>query len=69
VPQGSKPDDLRAEARKQFTYFKYGTSSPGGTILEQLSENFWSAWDWATKQFEKAIEGAEKRVQGLRQEL
>jgi hypothetical protein len=36
VPQGTKEEELRAMARKQSTYFRYGTSSPGGTILAKL---------------------------------
>ncbi|KIX03084.1 uncharacterized protein Z518_06634 [Rhinocladiella mackenziei CBS 650.93] len=40
--QGSTTDQLRAEARKQATYFRYGTSSPPGTILEQIK----NGWQW-----------------------
>lgn len=36
VPQGTKEEELRAMARKQATYFRYGTSSPGGTFLAKL---------------------------------
>lgn len=35
--QGSTTNELRAEAKKQYNYFKYGTSSPSGTIFAQLS--------------------------------
>jgi Putative nuclear envelope organisation protein len=34
--QGSSINDLRAMAKKQMTYFRYGTATPQGTIFEQL---------------------------------
>uniref|UniRef100_A0A0D6QU78 SAP domain-containing protein n=1 Tax=Araucaria cunninghamii TaxID=56994 RepID=A0A0D6QU78_ARACU len=34
--QGSNINELRAMARKQATYFRYGTSSPSETIFERL---------------------------------
>ena len=34
--QGSNTNELRAMAKKQYNYFKYGTSSPSGTIFEQI---------------------------------
>jgi hypothetical protein len=34
--QGSTLNELRAMARKQATYFRYGTSTPSGTILERI---------------------------------
>ncbi|OAL36317.1 hypothetical protein AYO20_04475 [Fonsecaea nubica] len=34
--QGSTTNELRAEAKKQYNYFKYGTSSPSGTIFERI---------------------------------
>jgi hypothetical protein len=34
--QGSTTNELRAQAKKQYNYFKYGTSSPSGTIFEQI---------------------------------
>ena len=33
VPQGTKTEELKAMARRQATYFRYGTSSPSGTIF------------------------------------
>lgn len=36
VPQGTKEEELRALARKQSTYFRYGTSSPSGTLLARI---------------------------------
>lgn len=34
--QGSTTNQLRAEAKKQANYFRYGTSTPAGTIFERL---------------------------------
>lgn len=36
VPQGTKTEELKAMVRRQSTYFRYGTSSPSGTILARL---------------------------------
>ena len=36
VPQGAKSEELKALARRQSTYFRYGTSTPSGTILAKL---------------------------------
>ena len=38
--QGSTLNELRAEARKQYNYFKYGTSTPSGTIFERIKSGF-----------------------------
>ena len=34
--QGSNTNQLRAEAKKQYNYFKHGSSSPSGTIFAQI---------------------------------
>lgn len=34
--QGTTSNELRAEARKQYNYFKYGSASPSGTIFAQI---------------------------------
>jgi hypothetical protein len=34
--QGSTSNELRAYAKKQYNYFKYGTSTPQGTIFERI---------------------------------
>jgi len=34
--QGSTTNELRAQAKKQYNYFKYGTSTPQGTIFERI---------------------------------
>ena len=38
--QGTTLNELRAEARKQYNYFKYGTSTPSGTIFERIKSGF-----------------------------
>ncbi|KZF22478.1 putative stress response protein ish1 [Xylona heveae TC161] len=38
--QGSNINELKAAARRQATYFRYGTSSPGGTLLAKLQNSF-----------------------------
>jgi len=50
VPQGSTLNELRALARRQWTYFKYGTSSPSETIFAKIKENILGGWDWITGQ-------------------
>lgn len=69
VPQGSTVDQLRAEARKQFTYYRYGTSSPSGTILAKLGESFRTTWDWVAKQISKGAQVAGDTAEEIRQEL
>jgi len=34
--QGSDTNQLRAQAKKQYNYFKYGTASPSGTVFAQI---------------------------------
>jgi hypothetical protein len=36
--QGSTTNELRAKAKEQATYFKYGTSTPQGTLFEKIKE-------------------------------
>ncbi|KIV97009.1 hypothetical protein PV10_00818 [Exophiala mesophila] len=38
--QGTTANQLRAEAKKQYYYFRYGTSTPAGTIFEQIKNGF-----------------------------
>lgn len=46
--QGSTLNQLRAEAKKQATYFRYGTSTPQGTIFERIK----SGVQWAFAQLQ-----------------
>lgn len=62
VPQGSKIEELRAQARKQATYYRYGTSSPGGTILAKIEEAASSGWNWLLSQLSLGSEAAKKEV-------
>lgn len=76
VPQGSKLEELRAQARKHATYFKYGTSTPTGTAFARLEEVARDGWNWVAHQLnlggeaakQKAAE-AEKKVQDKAQEV
>ncbi|KAJ4174504.1 hypothetical protein NW754_004923 [Fusarium falciforme] len=73
VPQGSKIEDLKAQARKQSTYFKYGTNSPAETFLAKIGET----WNWITSQLkiggeaakQKAAETEEDAKEKVREEL
>ena len=38
--QGSSTNELRAMAKKHYTYFKYGASTPQGAIFERVKETF-----------------------------
>lgn len=52
--QGSNTNQLRAEAKKQYNYFKYGTSSPSGTIFAQIQ----SGIQWVLNQIMPAASSA-----------
>ena len=43
--QGSTLEQLKSEARKHATYFKYGTSSPSGTIVARIQEGAYWLFD------------------------
>lgn len=62
VPQGSKLDDLKSQARKQSTYFKYGTSSPGGTLLAKLGESARNGWNWVANQLSLGSDAAQQKL-------
>jgi hypothetical protein len=62
VPQGSKLEELKAEARKQATYFKYGTSSPGGTVFAKLEEAAKDGWNWVSEQLNLGSEAAKQKA-------
>lgn len=54
VPQGTKTNELRALARRQWTYYQYGTSTPG-TILAKLT-------GWIKDQFHIGADAAQKKA-------
>lgn len=56
--QGSTPNELRAKAKEQATYFKYGTSTPQGTIFERIKEGV----NWVLSQLR--LGAAEGKAQG-----
>ena len=56
--QGSNMNELKAEAKKQATYFRHGTSTPQGTIFERVKDGF----SWMMQQLR--LGAAQGRVQG-----
>lgn len=56
--QGSSINELRAAARRQATYFKYGTNNPQDTIYAKLMDTV----NWALDQVK--IGAANGRAQG-----
>ncbi|KAH8674872.1 hypothetical protein BGZ61DRAFT_496891 [Ilyonectria robusta] len=62
VPQGSKLEELKAQARKESTYFKYGTSSTGGTIFAQIGETARNGWNWISHQFSLGSDAAQQKL-------
>lgn len=63
VPQGSKTNELRALARRQYTYFKFGTSTPSETIFAKIGDNAKATWDWVMDQLSIGSEAARKKAQ------
>ncbi len=62
VPQGSKLDELKALARKQWTYFKYGTTTPHGTLLAQVEDVLANGLSWLQKQIRAGSESAKEKA-------
>lgn len=62
VPQGSNLEELKALARRQSTYFKFGTSSPGETIFAKLGSVASQGWRWAVGQLRLGGEEAQRRA-------
>lgn len=62
VPQGSKLDELKALARKQWTYFKYGTTTPQGTLLAQVEDVLANGLSWLQKQIRVGSEAAKEKA-------
>ncbi|KAG6025430.1 hypothetical protein E4U41_001525 [Claviceps citrina] len=69
VPQGSKLEELRALARQQSTYFKYGTSSPAGTLFAQLGAAASQGWRWVVGQLRLGGEAAQQKAEEVEKEL
>jgi hypothetical protein len=68
VPQGSKIDELKAEARKQSTYFRYGSSSPGGTVFAKIGETAKDSLRWIAEQLNLGSEAAKQEAAELEAE-
>ncbi|KAK1706985.1 uncharacterized protein CLUP02_05068 [Colletotrichum lupini] len=62
VPQGSTVNELRAYARKQYTYFKYGTSTPSDTLFAKVAENVKDTWNWVSNQIGLGADAAQKKA-------
>ena len=58
VYQGTKSNELKAMAKRQYTYFKYGSSSPTGTVVAQLQNTF----NWLYDQVKVGLAGGKKVV-------
>ena len=69
VPQGSKLEEIRGLARKQATYFKYGTSSPSETVFAKLGEAFGQGWRWTMAQLRLGSEAAQSKIGDAKAEL
>ncbi len=62
VPQGSMLNELRAYARQQVTFFRYGTTTPAGTIFAKAAEAFWGSVDWVKAQIQIGTDAALKKA-------
>ncbi|KAJ2975374.1 hypothetical protein NUW58_g8373 [Xylaria curta] len=62
IPQGSTVNELRAEARKQSTYFKYGTTNPVDTAFAKISESVRGAYQWVLGQLGAGAEEAKQKA-------
>lgn len=62
APQGSTLNELRAAARRQHTYFKYGTTTPTETLFAKVRENVLGGWDWVATQLRIGGDAAKKKA-------
>jgi hypothetical protein len=69
VPQGSTANEMRAYARKQYTYFKYGTTTPTGTLFAKVEDGIKGAIDWAARQLHLGADAAQQKVAQAENEL
>jgi len=67
VPQGTKVNELRAYARKQATYFKYGTTTPTETVFAKISEGVKDTWEWVKDQLNMGASAAKKNAEQAKQ--
>ncbi|CAK7217284.1 hypothetical protein SCUCBS95973_003095 [Sporothrix curviconia] len=66
VPQGTTTNELRAFARQQATYFRYGTTTPSGTLFAKASKGFWNTFDWAKTQIALGADYAREKAEAYR---
>ncbi|KAK5633225.1 hypothetical protein RRF57_008939 [Xylaria bambusicola] len=59
---GSTLNELKAEARKQSTYFKYGTSGPVDTAFAKIGESVKGAYQWVMSQLGAGATEAKKKA-------
>ena len=59
VPQGSATNEIRAWARNQANWFRYGTTTPQGTLLAKVKETF----DWAYNQIVVGVQNGIQAAQ------
>ncbi|KAH6646288.1 hypothetical protein BKA67DRAFT_98269 [Truncatella angustata] len=69
VPQGSKLEELKAYARKQSTYFKYGTSGPADTAFAKLTAAVKGGAQWVLDQVGAGGAAAQKKANEAKKEL
>ncbi|KAI0892518.1 hypothetical protein F4806DRAFT_233078 [Annulohypoxylon nitens] len=69
VPQGSTINELKAEARKQSTYFKYGTTNPATTAFAKISENVKGAYQWVLDQIQAGSDAVKEKAGAAKEEL
>jgi len=55
-------------ARRQHTYFKYGTSSASETILAKLGDNVRGGWDWVLNQLNIGADAAKNKAQQAKEQ-
>jgi hypothetical protein len=63
APQGSNLNELRALARRQHTYFKYGTTTPTGTLFAKVKESVLGGWDWVATQLRIGSDAAKHKAE------
>lgn len=69
VPQGSTTNELRAYARRQYNYYRYGTTTPSGTILAKVEDGIKGAFDWAARQFNLGSDVAQEKIKAAEANL
>jgi hypothetical protein len=73
VHQGSTQNELRALARKHYTFYKYGTTTPAETIFAKLGESLKDTYQWVVDKISSGSEAAKneakQRGEKLREEL